>query len=41
MSTNMRGLLCEEVLIWVPLDLSDGELSNESQYDAHCTFQQK
>ena len=33
MSTNMRGLLGEEVLIWVPLDLSDGELSNESQYE--------
>ena len=33
MSTNMRGLLSEEVLIWVPLDLSEGELSNESQYE--------
>ena len=22
MSTNMRGLLCEGVMIWVPLDLS-------------------
>ena len=22
MSTNMRGLLCEVVMIWVPLDLS-------------------
>ena len=22
MSTNMRGLLCERVMIWVPLDLS-------------------
>ena len=41
MSIKMRGLLCEEVLIWVPLDLSDGELSNESQYDVHSTFQQK
>ena len=33
MSTNMRGLLCEGVMIWVPSDLSDGELSNESQYE--------
>ena len=30
MSTNMRGLLCEGVIIWVPLDLS---LSNEYQYE--------
>ena len=22
MSTNMRGLLCEGAMIWVPLDLS-------------------
>ena len=33
MSRNMRGLLCEGVMLWVPLDLSDGELSNESQYE--------
>ena len=36
MSTNMMGticLLCEGVMIWVPSDLSDGELSNESQYE--------
>ena len=33
MSTNMRGLLCEGVMIWVPSDLSDGELSNEWQYE--------
>ena len=33
MSTNMKGLLCEGVMIWVPSDLSDGELSNESQYE--------
>ena len=32
MSTNMRGLLCEGVMIWVPLDLSR-ELSNEYQYE--------
>ena len=38
MSTKMRGLLCEEVLIWEPLDLSDGELSNESQYDYTVLF---
>ena len=23
MSTNMRGLLCEGVMLWVPLDLSE------------------
>ena len=33
MSTNMRGLLCVRVMIWVPLDLSHGELSNEYQYE--------
>ena len=22
MSTNMRGILCEGVMLWVPLDLS-------------------
>ena len=33
MSTNMRGLLCEGVMIWVPLDLSHRELSHEYQYD--------
>ena len=33
MSPNTRGLLCEGVMIWVPSDLSDGELSNESQYE--------
>ena len=33
MSPNMRGLLCEGVMLWVPSDLSDGELSNESQYE--------
>ena len=33
MSLNTRGLLCEGVKIWVPSDLSDGELSNESQYE--------
>ena len=32
MSTNMRGLLCEGV-IWVPLDLSHCELSNEYKYE--------
>ena len=31
MGTNMRGLLCEGVMIWVPLDLSHRELSNEYQ----------
>ena len=31
MSTNMRGLLCEGVMIWVPLYLSHGELPNEYQ----------
>ena len=33
MSPNMRGLLCEGVMIWIPSDLSDGELSNEYQYE--------
>ena len=33
MSTNMRGLLCVRVMIWVPSDLSHGELSNKSQYE--------
>ena len=33
MGTNMRGLLCEGVMIWIPSDLSDGELSNEYQYE--------
>ena len=33
MSTNMRGQLCEGVMIWVPLDLSHRELSNEYQYE--------
>ena len=33
MSTNMRSLLCEGVLIWIPSDLSDGELSNEYQHE--------
>ena len=33
MSANMRGLLCEGVMIWVPLDLSHCELSNECQYE--------
>ena len=35
MSTNMRGLLCEGVMIWVPLDLSHQELSDESQYERY------
>ena len=30
----MRRLLCEGVMIWVPLDLSHRELSNEHQYEA-------
>ena len=25
MSPSMRGLLCEGVMIWIPLDLSHGE----------------
>ena len=29
----MRGLLCVRVMIWVPSGLSDGELSNKSQYE--------
>ena len=29
MSTNVWGLLCEGVMIWVPLDLSHRELSND------------
>ena len=33
MSPNMRGLLCEGVMKWVPSDLSDGKLSNEYQYE--------
>ena len=33
MSTNMRGLLCVRVMIWVPSDLSDGALSNKSTYE--------
>ena len=33
MSTNMRGLLCVRVMIWVPSDLSHGKLSNKSQYE--------
>ena len=33
MSTNMRCLLCEGVMVWVPLDLSHRELSNEYQYE--------
>ena len=33
MSTNMRGLLCVGVMVWVPLDLSHRELSNEYQYE--------
>ena len=33
MSTSMRGLLCEGVMIWVPLDLFHRELSNEYQYE--------
>ena len=33
MSTNMRGLLCVRVMIWVPSDLSHGKLSNEYQYE--------
>ena len=33
MSPNMRGLLCVRVMIWVPSDLSDGALSNKSQYE--------
>ena len=33
MSTKTRGLLCEGVMIWVPLDLSHWELSNEYQYE--------
>ena len=26
MSTSTRGLFCEGVMIWIPLDLSHGEL---------------
>ena len=33
MSPNMKGLLCEGVMIWVPSDLSDGQHSNEHQYE--------
>ena len=33
MSPNMRGLLSEGVMYWVPLDLSHRELSNEYQYE--------
>ena len=33
MSPNMRGLLCEGVMLWVALDLSHRELSNEYQYE--------
>ena len=33
MSTNMRCLLCEGVMAWVPLDLSPRKLSNENQYE--------
>ena len=33
MSPNVRGLLCEEVMIWVALDLSHWELWNEYQYE--------
>ena len=33
MSTNMRGLLCVRVMIWVPSDLSHGKFSNKSQYE--------
>ena len=29
MTTSMRDLLCEGVMIWVPLDLSHRELSND------------
>ena len=29
----MRCLLCEGTMIWVPLDLSHRELSNEYQYE--------
>ena len=32
MSTSMRGLLCEGVMIWVPLDFSHSELSNEHMH---------
>ena len=38
MSPNMRGLLCEGVMIWVPSDLSDGELSNEYQYEGSIVW---
>ena len=33
MSPNMKGLLCEGVMIWLPSDLSDGQHSNEHQYE--------
>ena len=33
MRTSMRGLLCERVMIWIPLELSQRELSNEYQYE--------
>ena len=33
MSTNTRGLLREGLMIWVLLDLSHSELSNEYQYE--------
>ena len=29
----MRCLFCEGVMVWVPLDLSHRELSNEYQYE--------
>ena len=33
MSPSMRGLLCEGVMIWIPLDWSHGEFENEYQYE--------
>ena len=38
MSPNMRGLLCVRVMIWVPSDLSDGALSNKSQYEGSIVW---
>ena len=38
MTTNMRGLLCEGVMIWVPLDSSHWELSNDYQYEGSIVW---
>ena len=38
MSTKTRGLLCEGVMIWVPLDLSHWEFSNEYQYEGSIVW---